>query len=127
MTVTISPPTTTCSTPASGGTSVSWTDGTAESETITCYSQGFSSANAGNYPASITLNTGTLPSDASEATSLSSSPPCTTATSGSGVSEEYELECNVTDTPVSSDNGTYAVTFLATGGANGARVWRREP
>ncbi len=120
LTVTISPPTTTCSTPASGGTSVSWTDGTAESETITCYSQGFGSANAGNYPASITLNTGTLPSDASEATSLASSPPCTTATSGSGVSEEYELECNVTDTPVYSDNGTYPVTFLATGGANGA-------
>ena len=120
LTVTISPPTTTCSTPASGGTSVSWVDDTAESETITCYSQGFGSANAGNYPSSITLNTGTLPSDASEATSLSSSPACTTATSGSGVSEEYELECPVTDTPVESDNGTYHVTFLATGGANGA-------
>ena len=120
LTVTISPPTTTCSVPASGGTSVSWVDGTAESETITCYSQGFAAANAGNYPASITLNSGTLPSDASEATSLSSSPACTTATSGSGTSEEYELECKITETPVPSDNGTYHVTFLATGGTNGA-------
>jgi hypothetical protein len=120
LTVTITPPTTTCSTPASGGTSVSWVDGTAESETITCYSQGFATANAGNYPSAITLNSGTLPSDASEATSTSSSPACTTATSGTGTAEEYELECKVTETPVESDNGTYAVTFLATGGANGA-------
>ncbi|MGB7051076.1 MAG: hypothetical protein WBG41_05860 [Acidimicrobiales bacterium] len=120
LTVTITPPTTTCSTPAAGGTSVSWVDGTAESETITCYSQGFSSSNAGNYPASITLNSGTLPSGSSEATSLGSSPACTTATSGSGVSEEYELECKVTDTPTYATNGTYHLTFLATGGTNGA-------
>ena len=72
--MTITPPTTTCSTPAAGGTSVSWVDGTAESETITCYSQGFASANAGNYPASITLNSGTLPSGSSEATSLEQLP-----------------------------------------------------
>jgi hypothetical protein len=97
LTVTITPPTTTCSTPASGGTSVSWVDGTAESETVTCYSQGFATANAGNYPSAITLNSGTLPSDASEATSTSSSPACTTATSGSGTAEEYELECKVTE------------------------------
>jgi len=120
LTVTISPPTTTCSTPASGGTSVTWVDGTAESETITCYSQGFSAANAGNYPASITVNSGSLPSGSSEATSLTSSPACTTATSGSGTSEEYELECKITDTPTSANNGTYHVTFLATGGTNGA-------
>ncbi len=99
MTVTITPPTTTCTTPASGGTSVSWVDGTAESETITCYSEGFAAANAGNYPASITLNSGTLPSGATEATSTSSSPACTTATSGSGTTEEYELECPVAETP----------------------------
>ena len=118
--MTVIPPTTACSTPASGGTSVSWVDGTAESETITCYSEGFATSNAGNYPASITLNSGNLPSDVSEATSTSSSPACTTATSGSGVTEEYELECNITETPVPADNGTYPVTFLATGGANGA-------
>ena len=58
LTVTVTPPTTTCSTPAAGGTSTSWVDGTAESYTIACYSQGFASANAGNYPASITLNSG---------------------------------------------------------------------
>jgi uncharacterized repeat protein (TIGR01451 family) len=120
LTVTVTPPTTTCSTPAAGGTSVSWVDGTAESETITCYSQGFATANAGNYPSAITLNTGTLPSGTTEATSLSSSPACTTATSGSGVTEEYELECKIADTPVSANNGSYPVTFLATGGANGA-------
>ncbi len=120
LTVTVSPPTTTCSTPAAGGTSASWVDGTAETETVICYSQGFSTANAGNYPSAITLNSGALPSDATEATSLTSSPACTTATSGSGVTEEYELECAVKDTPVYADNGTYHATFLATGGANGA-------
>ncbi|MFZ0667615.1 MAG: hypothetical protein WAM97_17835 [Acidimicrobiales bacterium] len=120
LTVTISPPSTTCSTPAAGGTSVSWVDGTAETETLDCYSQGFAATSPGNYPASITINSGSLPSDASEATSLSSSPACTTATSGSGTSEEYELECAITDTPVTADNGTYHVTFLATGGSNGA-------
>jgi chitinase len=120
LTVTVTPPSTTCSTPAAAGTSVSWVDGTAETETITCYSQGFATANAGNYPSSITVNSGSLPSGSSEATSLSSSPACTTATSGSGTAEEYELECKVTDTPTSANNGTYHVTFAAAGGASGA-------
>ncbi len=120
LTVTVSPPTTTCSTPAAGGTPPRGSTAPPRAETITCYSQGFATANAGNYPSSITLNTGTLPSDATEATSLTSSPACTTATSGSGTTEEYELECAVTDTPVAADNGTYPATFLATGGANGA-------
>ena len=83
LTVTIAPQTTTCSTPASGGTSVSWVDGTAETETLICYSQGYASANTSNYPSSIKVNSGSIPSDASEATSLSSTPACTTATSGS--------------------------------------------
>jgi len=120
LTVNVSPPTTTCSTPAAAGTTAPWVDGTAETETITCYSQGFSAANAGNYPSSITVNSGSLPAGSAEATSLTSSPACTTATSGSGTAEEYELECKVTDTPTSASNGTYHVTFLATGGTNGA-------
>jgi uncharacterized repeat protein (TIGR01451 family) len=120
LTVVVTPPTTTCSLPAAGGTSASWVDGTAESTTIDCYSQGFATANAGNYPSAITLNTGTLPPGTTEATSLSSSPACTTATTGSGVTEEYELECKIADTPASAQNGSYPVTFLATGGANGA-------
>ena len=120
LTVTVTPPSTTCSTPAAAGTSVSWVDGTAETETVICYSQGFATANAGNYPSSITVNSGSLPSGSSEATSLSSSPACTTATSGSGTAEEYELECKITDTPTSANNGTYHVTFLAAGGSSGA-------
>ena len=57
----------------------------------------------GNYPASITLNTGTLPADATEATSTSSSPACTTSTSGSGITEEYILTCPVTESPTASE------------------------
>ncbi len=120
LTITITPPTTTCSAPAAGGTSTTWTEGTASSFSVVCYSQGFASASPGNYPSSITLNTGTLPSHATEATSTSSSPACTQSTSGSGASEEYILTCPVADTPNSSEQGTYHVTFLATAGANGA-------
>ena len=112
--------TTTCSAPAAGGTATTFTVGTAGSYSVTCYSQGFPTANAGNYPASITLASGSLPGDATEATSLTSTPPCTTATSGSSVTEEYELVCPIKETPTSSDVGTYPVTFTATGGANGA-------
>ena len=114
------PTTTTCSAPAAAGTATTFTNGTAGSYTVTCYSQGFVTASAGNYPASITLASGTLPADAKEATSLSSTPACTTATSGSSVTEEYELECPVTQTPTGADDGSYPVTFLATGGSNGA-------
>ena len=116
LTVTIAPKATTCSTPASGGTSVSWVDGTAEIRNSHLLQPGILGANASDYPSSITLNSGSIPSDASEATSLSSTPACTTATSGSGTSTEYELECKITDTPVTADNGTYHATFLATGG-----------
>ncbi len=105
LTVNVSQPTTTCSAPAAGGTATSFTVGTASSYSVTCYSQGFSTANAGNYPASITLASGALPSDATEATSLTSASPCTTATSGSGVAEEYELVCPVKETPTAGGRG----------------------
>ena len=123
LTVNVTAPpatTSTCSAPASGGTATTFTAGTASSYTVICYSSGFVNPSAGNYPASITLASGHLPSDASEATSLTSTPACTTATSGSGITEEYELECPVTETPTASDIGTYPVTFRATGGSNGA-------
>ena len=120
LTVTVAPPTTTCTAPAAAGTSTSWVDGTAESYSVACYSSGFASASPGNYPASITLNSGTLPSAATEATSTASSPACTQSTSGSGVTEDYILTCPVAENPTYSQNGTYHTTFLATGGANGA-------
>ncbi len=107
LTVTITPPTTTCTAPAAAGTSTSWVDGTAESYSVACYSSGFATASPGNYPASITLNSGTLPSAATEATSTSSSPACTQSTSGSGVTEEYILTCPVAENPTYSQNGTY--------------------
>ena len=119
-TLTVAGPTTTCTAPAAGGTTTNWSDGTASSFSVVCYSQGFASASPGNYPASITLNTGTLPSHATEATSTSSSPACTQSTSGTGTAEQYILTCPVADTPTTSENGTYHATFLATGGANGA-------
>ncbi len=120
LTVTVTPPSTTCTAPAAGGTATTFTDGTAGSFSVACYSTGFGSAGAGNYPASITLNTGTLPSDVSEATTTTSSSACTQSTSGSGVTEEYILTCPVKETPTFADNGTYPVTFLATGGTSGA-------
>jgi hypothetical protein len=120
LNVTVTPPTTTCTAPAAGGTSTSWTDGTAASFSVVCSSSGFASASPGNYPASITLNSGTLPSAATEATSTTSSPACTQSTSGSGVTEQYILTCPIADNPTFSQNGTYTDTFLATGGANGA-------
>ena len=36
------------------------------------------------------------------------------------LTEEYELECAITQTPTAADDGTHPVTFLATGGTNGA-------
>jgi uncharacterized repeat protein (TIGR01451 family) len=120
LTVNVTPPTTTCSAPAAGGTSTTWTDGTASSFNVVCYSQGFASASPGNYPSNITLHSGTLPSNATEATSTASSPACTQSTSGSGTAEEYILTCAVADNPVPSENGTYHDTFLAMGGPNGA-------
>ena len=123
LTVNVAAPpatTTTCSAPAAAGTATTFTNGTAGSYTVICYSQGFVSSSPGNYPASIALASGTLPADVSEATSLSSSPACTTATTGSSVTEEYELECAITQTPTGADDGSHPVTFLATGGTNGA-------
>jgi hypothetical protein len=122
LTVTIQPPTTTCSAPAAAGTTTSFTDGTAGSYSVTCASQGYGTAQNSNYPTSITLNTGTLPADAHEATSTSSTPVCTHATSGSGVTELYELVCPVTQTPTSADNGSYPVTFFAAGGLGAGSV-----
>ena len=96
--------------------------GIANTFSVTCYGTGFASASPGNYPASITLNTGTLPSDVTEATSTSSSPACTQSTSGSGLTEQYILTCAITETPTAADIGTYPVTFTATPGANGGTV-----
>ncbi len=119
LNITVQAPTTSCTIPASGGTSVSWVDGTSESESITCNTEGFTANNAGNYPSSITLNSGTLPPGATEATSTSSSPPCTTTTSGSGATTLYELVCPLALNPTTADNGTYHLTFTASPGVNG--------
>jgi hypothetical protein len=122
LTVNVQPPTTSCTLPAPAGTSTNFTDGTAGTFNVTCNSTGYGTNQASNYPTSITLNSGTLPSDASEATSTSSSPPCTHSTSGSGVTELYQLVCPITETPVYADNGTYVVTFLANGGTGAGTV-----
>ena len=71
------------------------------------------------YPASITLNTGSLPPGTVEATSTTSSPACTTSTSGSGTTEHYILTCPITDTPTPAQTGTYPVTFTANPGTDG--------
>ena len=119
LTVTVAPPTTTCSTPATGGTSVSWVDGTAESETVTCYSQGFATANAGNYPTSITLNSGSLPERRERGHVTSSSAGLHHGDLGFGDDRGVRARVQGHRDPGPADNGTYHVTFLATGGANG--------
>ena len=121
--LTVVGPSDVCTAPATGGTSTTFKVGIANSYAVTCYGTGFASSSSGNYPASITLNSGTLPADASEATSTSSSPACTQSTSGSGVTEEYILTCDVTETPTAADVGTYGpVTFSATPGASGGNT-----
>ena len=82
--LTVTGPADICTAPASGGTATTFKAGIANSYSVVCYGTGFASANAGNYPASITLNSGTLPADASEATSTSSSPACTQSHLGLG-------------------------------------------
>ena len=108
----------TCTTPASGGTSATFYDGIANSENIVCYgTSGVSGTTA--YPASITLASGSLPADATEATSTTSSPACTQSTSGSGTTEHYILTCPIAETPTAGDNGTYTDTFSANPGTDG--------
>ncbi len=119
LSLTVTGPSDVCTAPASGGTATTFKAGIANTYSVSCYGTGFASASAGNYPASITLNTGSLPADATEATSTSSTPACTTSTSGSGLTEEYILTCAITETPTASDVGSYPVTFTATPGANG--------
>ncbi len=79
--------------------------------------------------ASINIATGSLPADGNPtfATSTSSSPACTTGTSGSGTTEEYILECALADTPTSADAGTYPLTFTATGPGGVGTVPPRAP
>jgi hypothetical protein len=118
LTVNVIPPSTTCTSPAAAGTSTTFTVGTASTFTVTCSSSGFSAASPGNYPASITINSGSLPADASMPNTVGGG--CTQSTTGTGTATQYQLNCKVSETPTPSDEGTYTVTFLATGGANGA-------
>ncbi len=122
LTLTVTGPNDVCTAPATGGTATTFREGIANTYTVSCYGIGFSSADAGNYPASITVNTGALPADATEATSTSSSPACTTTTSGAGLTEEYILNCAITETPTAADAGSYPVTFTATPGVNGGNT-----
>ncbi len=117
LTITVAPATLTCTAPASGGSSTTFDVGVANTYAVSCYEKTGVSGTAA-YPSSITLAGGTLPADATEATSTSSSPACTTATSGSGTSEEYILNCNIAETPTVGDVGTYGpLTFTVNGSA----------
>ena len=117
--LTVTGPTDVCTSPASGGTATTFKAGIANTFSVTCYGTGFASANAGNYPSAITVNTGSLPADATFQ-SVGGSPACTTSTSGSGNSEEYIDTCTITETPTAADVGTYPVTFTATPGPTAA-------
>ncbi|MGD0313902.1 MAG: putative Ig domain-containing protein, partial [Acidimicrobiales bacterium] len=99
---------TACSAPASGGTSTTFTVGSADSYSVACYG-----TTGASYPPSITIASGTLPADASFPTTVGQG--CTQSTSGSGASTEYILTCKITETPTAGDEGTYPLTFSATG------------
>ena len=108
----------TCTTPASGGTSVTFYAGVTNSQSIACYGvSGVSGTTA--YPASITLHSGSLPPGTTEATTTTSTPACTTSTSGSGTTEDYILTCPISDNPTPSQTGSYPVTFTANPGTDG--------
>ena len=125
LSVKVQTPTTTCSAPAAAGTTTTFTDGSSGSYSVTCYTQGFTSANAGNYPASINIASGSLPPQSAgityggsyQTTCSVSSSSATTTTSGSGLTEEYETVCKVAGTPVAGHEGTYPLTFTANPGS----------
>ena len=104
-----------CTTPASGGTAVTWHAGVANTESIVCQEEtGISGTSA--YP-TISVNTDTLPADGNP--TLATGASCTTSTSGSGTTEEYIETCKFTDTPTAADeSGTaYTASFTSTPGA----------
>ncbi len=108
----------TWTTPATGGTSVTWYTGVSNSQSIVAYGvSGVSGTSA--YPASITLTSGSLPPGTTEATSTTSSPACTQSTSGSGTTEHYILTCPIADTPTPAQTGSYPVTFTVNPGTDG--------
>ena len=116
-----SPATYSCSAPASSGSTTTFDSsatGIANNYSVACY--GVSGvAGTPAYPSSITIASGTLPADVMLSTTTSSVPPCTQSTSGSGTTEEYILTCPLTEDAVTSDNGTYPVTFTANPGGDG--------
>ena len=123
----MSPPTSTCIDPAAAGTTTTFTDGTAGSYSVECYTVGFASASPGNYP-SINIASGSLPSShditfaGANQTSCSVSSGGTTTTSGTGFNEEYITVCKIAGTPAVQDNGTYPLTFSTTPGVNGGTI-----
>src|SRR5271169_2639213 len=63
--------TTTCTSPASGGTATTFDVGNPGSFSVTCYGSGLATA---TYPTAITVATGSLPADVTEATTTVSTP-----------------------------------------------------
>ena len=88
--LTVAPATLTCTSPATGGSSTTFDVGVANTYGLSCYETTGVSGIA-TYPSSITVNTGALPADATEATTTGNG--CTQSTSGSGTSEHYILTC----------------------------------
>ena len=107
--------TTTCTAPATGGTSQTFVVGAANTYSVACYGQS-GVTNTTAYPSAINVTAGALPADASFPTTT---PGCTQSTSGSGTTEHYILTCNITETPVTGDIGTYTPKFTATASPNG--------
>ena len=103
----------TCTTPATGGTNVTFDAGVANTQAIVCYEITGVTGTAA-YPASITVNSGALPADATFPTTT---PGCVQSTSGSGTTEHYILTCTISETPTAGDVGSYSANFLATGSA----------
>jgi hypothetical protein len=123
LSVTVAAATTTCIDPASGGSSVTFVEGTHATYTVECETQsGISGVTA--YPSTVSVNSGALPVDANQTFGGSAQTTCgigsgaTTTTSGTGTTEEYITECalSATTTPADFSGGpSYPFNFTATG------------
>ncbi len=116
----LNPTTPTCIDPATGGSTTTFFEGTANSAyTVECEDQSGVTGSA-SYPTQI-AETGSLSWGGSTATfgtgggsTCSTANGATTTTSGTGTVEFYILECALKDSPVPADAGTHVTTYQAT-------------
>ena len=120
------PTTPTCLDPITTGATTTWYEGDADTYTVECYDN--TNGGAAYYPTQLAVtaqNAGPSPTlsfgntqgafGTGGGTTCSTSSGGTTTTSGTGAAEDYILECNLKDTPNSSDTSPQTFNFQATG------------